>query len=78
MDILNSIWNSFGDKIANILPTSPFTPIVEWVRGLPYLSFVNWFVPVGEMLQLLGVWLSAIAVYYLAMVVLRWLKVVGS
>lgn len=78
MDILNSLWGSFGEKIANVLPKSPFTPIIEWVQNLPYLSFVNWFVPIGDMLSMLGVWLSAIAVYYLAMVVLRWLKVIGS
>ena len=33
-----------------LLPASPFSGFAYLVEQLPYLSFVNWFVPISEML----------------------------
>lgn len=61
------------------LPESPIvaglgeagsSPIDDW------MPMVNWFVPFGTLLTILGVWLSAVAVYYLFQIVLRWIKVI--
>lgn len=61
------------------LPESPIvagleaagdTPILDW------LPMINWFVPFRTLLAILSVWLTAISVYYLFQIVLRWLKVI--
>ena len=76
MDTMESLWQSFGHTLDAILPKSPFTSVIEKIENLPYLSYVNWFVPVKDMIKIMSVWVAAIAIYYLAMVVLRWIKVI--
>lgn len=58
------------------LPDSPFqmisnNPAVKW---LPY---VNWFIPVSFMISTMELWLSAIAIYYIYSMILRWVKAVS-
>ena len=63
-----------GESMVNILPPSPFL-IVERIE-IPYLNYLNWIIPVEEMAVILMYWLSAIAVYYIAQVILRWVKII--
>lgn len=70
------LWQSFGNNIVNILPRSPFAAWIDNAQSLPYMNYVNWVIPFGDMLQIFGVWLSAVAVFYLAQIVLRWVKVI--
>lgn len=61
--------------IFSILPSSPFklisnSPIAE------YLPTLNFFIPVAEIIAITQVWLSAIGVYYLYQIVLRWIKAI--
>ena len=44
--------------------------------GLPYLGYLNYFVPVGTCLKIGAAWLSAIALFYLYSVVARWIKLI--
>lgn len=60
--------------LINILPTSPFL-VVESLE-IPYLNNLNWILPVDLFLSILGYWVSAIAIYYLVQIVLRWVKVI--
>ena len=50
--------------VLSILPASPFVGFSELCSNLPYLSFVNWFVPISEMLVIFEAWLIVVAVYY--------------
>lgn len=53
------------------LPDDPFTlPEVaaDWELGL---SWLNWFVPVGQIAALLGVWVAATIAYYMFQFVLK-------
>lgn len=50
--------------ILALLPQSPFVGFSNLVNNIPYLSFVNWFLPISEMLAILESWLVVVSVYY--------------
>ena len=78
METLVSIWNQFAEGIASILPTSPFTPYIEAFGDIPYLGWLNWFVPFRAASKIFVGWLGAIALFYLYSIVMRWLKMIGD
>ena len=73
---MNELWNSFGDVITNILPRSPFSGFIQSIGNLPFLGWLNWFVPVEQLVNIFGAWLAAVALFYLYQIVLRWVKVI--
>lgn len=78
LDWMSSIFDSFAGSLKNVLPTSPFSQFIKQFGDLPYLGWVNWFVPIGPALNILTVWLAAIAVFYIYSIALRWLKAIGD
>ena len=57
------------------LPTSPFADIeLNIYRG--YIGWLAWFLPIHQMLVVMYAWIGAIAVYYLASIMLRWVKAI--
>lgn len=64
--------------LMSMLPTSPFREFLDRFANIPYLSWLNWFVPVGDILAVLVVWLSAIGIFYVCSILLRWIKVLGD
>lgn len=74
LDMLNKI----GGQIMFFLPNSPFSDFINKLGSLPYLGYLNWFIPIGIFLDIFVSWLSAITVFYLVQAVLRWLKIVGN
>ena len=68
-----------AENIIKLLPESPIVSGLEAAETFSFsqwLPFVNWFVPFGTILQITGVWLTAIALYYVYQIVLRWVKVI--
>lgn len=61
-----------------LLPASPFTGFAYLVEQLPYLSFVNWFVPISEMLAVLEAWLAVVVIYYGMLYILNYTGLVKS
>lgn len=62
-----------------ILPVSPFQNGVYqgFVDGVSdYLPGLNWIIPVGAIVSILGLWLTAITMYYVAQIALRWAKAI--
>lgn len=58
-----------------LLPNTPFdsvtlSPISKW------LGYLNYLLPVTEIIGILTVWGSCIGLYYLYQIALRWIKVV--
>lgn len=78
MDMLESLWELFGEKIYEVLPVSPFQPYLEQMSGLPHLGYLNWFFPIGPALKIMAAWLTVVGTYYMYSVLLRWLKVIGE
>lgn len=76
---LNSFISGCGDVLAGIialLPKSPFTAYTDVSLGSQLLSFINWIVPVGTMISILEAWVTAIAVWYIIQIILRWVKAI--
>lgn len=64
-------------QLLDILPKSPFQGFIEQLRGsISHVGWLNWFLPVKSMLVVGGVWLSAIAIYYIYSAILRWIKAI--
>ena len=68
---------SLLDAVLSVLPTSPFAPYIDEFAGLPFLGYLNWFLPVGKMLEIGLAWLGVIALYYIYSVIARWVKLIA-
>ena len=84
---LSGIWVLFTylanyTEFGKFLPISPFQRFFANWEGFSsiqrYLKWVNWFVPVSQILDMLLIWLSAIAVFYGIMAIMRWIIIVGD
>ena len=64
------------DWVYGLMPLSPFTPYIQELGKLPYLSYLNWFVPVKNLIVIGNAWLLAIFLWYFYGIVLRWLKAI--
>ena len=71
-----SIVNKFLDTVMRLLPTSPFIRYIDALATLPYLKYLNWFIPVPSLIVIGQAWLTAIALYYIYSIVLRWIKAI--
>lgn len=75
--IVNMI-NGVVENLSNILPVSPFRPYIEQLSQVPWIGILNYFVPVGVFLDILFAWASALGIFYVYSIILRWVKVVGE
>lgn len=64
--------------ILSILPVSPFVGLNNLVQSIPYLSFVNWFLPIPEMLAIMESWLVVVSVYYGILYLINYTGIVKS
>lgn len=78
IDFFVKLWHTFLNSLADILPLSPFQPYIDAFGQLPYLGWLNWFIPVRGMLLIFSAWLGAVALFYLYQILLRWLRVIGG
>ena len=75
--ICNGI-NKSIDFITTVLPTSPFQYYIRQAEKLPYLGYLNYFVPIPTFIAIGQSWLTCIVIYYLYSVIMRWVKIVGE
>lgn len=78
MDFLFDFVNTIVEGLLSFLPDSPFAEFITSISELPYLSYLNWFVPVGTFIAIGTAWLVAIGVFYIYQAILRWAKVIGD
>jgi len=79
VSFINLIIKALGAVLSfvlGILPDSPFqaisnSPISE------FLSTLNFFVPVSEILSIGQAWLVCVGLFYLYQIVLRWVKAIN-
>lgn len=72
------LMNKFGYKVISVLPTSPFAKYISMFENLPYLGILNWFIPVGTIVKVGLSWLTAIALFYVYSIIMRWVKMIGD
>lgn len=61
-----------------LLPESPFVGFGSLIASVPYLSYLNWFLPISEMLAIFESLLVAVAVYYGILYLLNYVGVLKS
>lgn len=77
MDWFNGVKEFFADfanSIIDVLPKSPIVYLTINTRVREVMGYVNFFIPIYSMISIVEGWLVAIGVYYVASVILRWLK----
>jgi hypothetical protein len=74
--LLNYIIKGLGSVLTvifSILPSSPF----KYLDNSPikdYLGIINYFIPLDFIISTGETWLTAIGIYYIYQIVLRWIK----
>ena len=61
--------------VVSLLPSSPFKDF-DFSPISPFLSGLNWLIPVGKIVGMLKLWLGAVGLYYIYSIVLRWIKAI--
>lgn len=74
---MKNLLDKFLQNVLSLLPHSPFQPVIQELTELPYLEYINWFVPVGDFVKIGTVWLTAIGVYYAWSIIARWIKIIS-
>ncbi len=77
MATMQAIINQFLEWVLALLPTSPFTQFIETCENLPYLGWLNWFLPIGTFIAIGEAWLVSITLFYLYSIVLRWVRAIS-
>lgn len=76
ISMLNYLIDGLGTVlgvITALLPSSPFT----YLDNSPIASFlgmINYFIPLDYFISTGEAWLTAIAIFYIVQIVLRWIK----
>lgn len=70
------IVTKFLDSVLSVLPTSPFVAYIDAIEGIPWLSTLNYFVPIGTFIAIGQTWLISVGVFYLYSIVLRWIRAI--
>ena len=74
-DILSWV-NIKSQFLVGFLPRSPFRSIINSMGNIPYIDTISWFVPIDEIVLLLMYWTTAIGIYYVYSIALRWIKAI--
>lgn len=61
-----------------LLPSSPFVGFSSLVQEVPFLSWLNWFLPISEMIVLFESLLVVIGVFYGILYLLNYVGVLKS
>lgn len=77
MSTMQAIINQFLEWVLALLPTSPFTKFIEACENLPYLGWLNWFLPIDTFIAIGEAWLVSITLFYLYSIVLRWVRAIS-
>lgn len=75
---LNQIIAQIGGLITslfNLLPATPFDSIYQYLNN-DFFMYLNWIVPIPEILVFLVSWTTAVSLYYIVSLVLRWIKAI--
>lgn len=78
MDGLNSaIYNAIEGALL-FLPDSPFQFLQSMSNSVVYqwLKWVNWFIPINSFISIFSAWCSAILIWYVFQIILRWAKAI--
>jgi len=58
------------------LPNSPFQSFLSQLDKIPFLGYLNYFVPVAQIIAVTQLWVTAVGLFYLVQLALRWVKMI--
>ncbi len=62
--------------VIGLLPDSPFQ-LLENTDVEEYLGYLNWLIPLSQMVAILQLWITAIVIFYIFQAILRWTKAIN-
>lgn len=74
----SEMMTAFAAALTKVLPLSPFQQYIKAFGSLPYLGYLNWFLPVASFIKIGLAWLGCIGLFYLYSIVMRWVKMIGD
>lgn len=79
-EFFNQLMEKVKDTLITVLPASPFSTFFANFETInhEWLGWLNWIVPVNEILDVVAVWLIAIALFYIYSIAMRWIKMIGD
>ena len=77
-NLIQALINTLGSllDLTRVLPQSPFAEPIRNLQSSYFLGYISYFFPIGDMLNVLQYWLTAIIGFYLVKTLLRWMKVI--
>ena len=64
LSFLTGLISGICTFLNNVLPDSPFQGVVEGAQGMQLgLGWLNWFVPVGDLILIFGGWLAVLLIW---------------
>lgn len=79
--MFQSVLNGLGALLAtlvSLLPASPFDGIYSLTIDNELLQGLAWLIPFPQIVAVLDAWISAVAIFYLYKVVLKWIGAVSG
>lgn len=70
------IVTTFKEWVLALLPTSPFVAFIDALENIPFLSYLNYFIPISTFIGIGEAWLVSIGVFYLYSIILRWIRAI--
>lgn len=70
----------FVNVLIGWIPASPFREFIESLDetlGSEFLGYLNFFLPISELLGIVTFWVNGILLYYAVSIVLRWVKAIS-
>lgn len=76
MEAIQASFIELTNMLLSFLPDSPFQAVIESIGSIPWLGYVNYFIPVSEMVAIGEAWLTAIVVFYAYQGVMRFVNMI--
>lgn len=64
------------DWVLKLLPTSPFAAYIDALENIPFLAYLNYFLPISTFVAIGEAWLVAVGLFYLYSIILRWIRAI--
>lgn len=65
-----------ANVILQLLPGSPFQSFLDSFADIPALGYLNYFVPISEMIAIGQAWLLCVGGFYLYSAIMRFVKLI--
>lgn len=68
------IFENIFEFCLSLLPLSPFKPFIDKIVDVPFVGYLNFFIPISDFILMLTAWGSAVAIFYSVSLVLRFVR----